>query len=104
MSGQNEHHQVNYSICIYVQMGNTEENPLTLNKGLMDFPLYYLIKFIRMVVSCSISFTTQRPKSPKIAGIANVKKLINQSGCFEDTAKFYWQTKELLENMRCLSV
>ena len=31
-----------------------------------------------------------------------MKKLINQSGHFEDAVKFNWQPMELLENGRCL--
>ena len=41
--------------------------------------------FIWMVISCTIS-STSRQKRTKVTGMTIVKKLVNQSGSFEDTA------------------
>ena len=51
-----------------------------------------------MVVSCTISPTMSRQKRTKVTGMTIVKKLVNQSGSFEDTAKFNWEPMESLEN------
>ena len=43
-------------------------------------------------------------KRTEIAGLTIVKKLLNQSGGFDDTVKFDWQPMELFENKRCPGV
>ena len=50
------------------------------------------------VISCAIFSTINRQKRTEIAWMITVKKLINQSGSFESTAKFKGQPMELFEN------
>ena len=57
--------------------------------------------FIWMLISCAISSTMNRQKRTKIAGIAIVKKLVNQSGCFENAKKIDWKPMESFRNRRC---
>ena len=68
---------------IYVQMGSIEE------------------PFIWMFMSCAISSTTNGQKRTEIARMTTVKKLISESGTFENTVKFNWQPMELFKNRRC---
>ena len=56
--------------------------------------------FIWTVISCAISFTTNRQKRTEIAWMTTVKKLINQSGSLENTVKFNWQ----LNKWSCLRI
>ena len=60
--------------------------------------------FIWTVLSCSISSTMNRQKRTEIAWMTTMKKLINQSGSFENTAKFNWQPMELFENRRICEI
>ena len=46
----------------------------------------------------------QKRITGKIAGMTSEKKLINQSGCFDDEAVFNWQLMKYFENRRCLCV
>ena len=68
---------------IYVQMDRIEEPRGT----------FYLT-----VVSC-ITYFTSYQKITKIAGMTTLKKLVNLSGSFEDTAKFNWQPMELFADV-----
>ena len=45
-----------------------------------------------------------RQKRTKVTGMTIVKKLVNWSGSFEDTAKFNCEPMESFENGRCLCV
>ena len=53
------------------------------------------VPFIWMVKSCAISFAMNRRKRTEIAWMTTAKKLVNQSGTFENTPKFNWQPMEL---------
>ena len=55
-------------------------------------------------MSCAISSTMNRQQRTKIAGMTIAKKLINQSGSFEDKAIFDWQPMELWEIPVCIII
>ena len=56
--------------------------------------------FIWTVISCTVSSTKSRQKSTKVTEKTAVKKLVNLSGSFEDTAKFSYEPMESFENSR----
>ena len=98
--GQNGPHQANDSRPWEYQKQSS---------GQKDFLFMYRLTelrnlqepFIWMVVSYTISSTTSRQLRAKVTGMTIVKKLVNYSGSFEDTAKFNWEPMESFENRRC---
>ena len=57
--------------------------------------------FIWMGVCCDICPTMNKQKRTKIAAMTTLKKVIYQSGSFEDKVIFEWQPMGLFKNRRC---
>ena len=55
-------------------------------------------------ISCAVFSRMNRQKRYQIDWLTTMKKLINQSGSFENTAKCIWQLMELFKNGKCPGV
>ena len=90
---QNVHHQANHSRVWEHQKQNCDQSVFLFVYRWVELrnlqePLIWA------VVSCAIPSAKNRQMRAEKVWVTTVKKLIIQSGCFENTPKFNWQPME----------